>query len=349
MDVVQSRVAASVLRARAAFGLFKIPRRATTGAGDRGYRAQAPRGNRLGTRRWLITGCFGRNFSRSGGTRQASEEQMWLNGPASGRRQSRRLLKILNVSSRKPLIGIPADRRLLGHHPFHCVGEKYIRAVTEGADAHAVLIPALGDEYDARELIADFDGILLTGSVSNIEPHRYRGPPSDPGTLHDRYRDATTLPLIPHVIGAGMPLLAICRGFQEMNVAYGGTLWQKLHEVPGFNVHREDIDAPLDVQYGPAHEVELVRDGVLRGLAGCDRIEVNSLHSQGVQELGRDLEVEARAPDGVIEAFRVRNAASFAIAVQWHPEWKFKENGFSRALFAAFGEAARQHACRKRV
>ena len=263
--------------------------------------------------------------------------------------QLRRPLKILNVPTRKPLIGIPADRRLLGDHYFHCVGEKYIRAVVEGAGAHAVLIPSLGETFDVRELVVDFDGILLTGSPSNVEPHRYQGPASEAGTLHDPFRDATTLPLIPHVVSAGMPILAICRGFQEMNVAFGGTLWQKLHEVPGFRNHRENPDAPLDEQYGPAHEVELTPGGLLHDLAGETRITVNSLHSQGVQRLGDGLEIEARAPDGVIEAFSVRGAPSFAIAVQWHPEWKFEQNPFSRALFRAFGEAARSRAARHRI
>jgi putative glutamine amidotransferase len=253
------------------------------------------------------------------------------------------------VSTRKPLIGIPADRRLLGHHYFHCVGEKYINAVAEGAQAMPVLIPALGEALNVRELLADFDGILLTGSPSNVEPHRYSGPASEPGTLHDERRDATTLSLIPHVVAAGLPLLALCRGFQEMNVAFGGTLWQKLHEVEGYRDHRENLQAPLDEQYAAAHEVELVRGGELHRLAGQDRLAVNSLHSQGVQTLGHDLEVEARAPDGVIEAFRVRNAPAFALAVQWHPEWKFKENPFSRTLFAAFGNAARERALRHRV
>jgi putative glutamine amidotransferase len=252
------------------------------------------------------------------------------------------------VSTRKPLIGIPADRRLLGHHYFHCVGEKYIAAIADGADATPVLLPALGEALDLRELLADFDGILLTGSPSNVEPHRYRGPASDPGTLHDPHRDATTLPLIPHIVAAGLPLLAICRGFQEMNVAFGGTLWQKLHEVEGHLMHKEDIEAPLDDQYGPAHEVALAPGGQLHNLAGGERLQVNSLHSQGVQTLGRDLEIEARAPDGVIEAFRVRNAPSFALAVQWHPEWKFQNNDFSRALFKSFGDAARKRAARRR-
>lgn len=250
------------------------------------------------------------------------------------------------MTSRKPLIGIPADRRPLGHHYFHCVGEKYIKAVVDGADAIAVLIPSLGEAVDARELVDHFDGILLTGSPSNVEPHRYGGPASAAGTWHDPERDATTLPLIPQIIAAGMPLLAICRGFQEMNVAFGGTLWQKLHEVEGLNNHAEDKNAQLDQQYGPAHKVALMSGGRLAELAGTDELTVNSLHSQGVQTLGQGLEVEARAPDGVIEAFRVRNARSFALAVQWHPEWKFADNTFSRALFAAFGQAARERANR---
>jgi putative glutamine amidotransferase len=237
----------------------------------------------------------------------------------------------------------------LGHHYFHCVGEKYINAVALGADALPVLIPSLGSVVEYREFINQLDGVLLTGSASNVEPHHYSGPASEPGTLHDPHRDATTLPLIGHVLERGIPLLAICRGFQEMNVAMGGTLWQKLHEVEGFRVHKEDEEAELDDQYGPAHEVELAPGGLFERLAGANRLIVNSLHSQGVQTLGRDLEVEARAPDGVIEAFRVRNARAFAVAVQWHPEWKFQDNPFSRALFAAFGAAARERMQRQRT
>lgn len=251
------------------------------------------------------------------------------------------------MASAQPLIGIPADRRMLGAHPFHCVGEKYITAVAEGAGAIPVLIPSLGDGLDLDHILNRVDGVLLTGSPSNVEPHHYQGPASAPGTWHDPHRDATTLPMIPRAVRAGLPILAICRGFQEMNVAFGGTLHQKLHEVPGLMDHRDDESQPLDVQYGPAHEVTLTPGGMLREWARTDRITVNSLHAQGVNTLGKGLVVEATAPDGVIEAFRVADAPSFAVAVQWHPEWQFSKNEFSRALFAAFGAAAVKRAERR--
>jgi putative glutamine amidotransferase len=222
-------------------------------------------------------------------------------------------------------------------------GEKYISAVAGGARALPMLIPALGAELDLSAILAACDGLMLTGSPSNVEPHHYRGPASAPGTLHDPSRDATTLPLIPRAVEAGVPVLAVCRGFQEMNVAYGGTLHQRLHEA-GFSDHREDESDPLEVQYGPAHEVLLEPGGLFRNISGEDRLEVNSLHWQGVETLGRDLKVEARAPDGVIEAFRVADAPTFAVGVQWHPEWQFDKNPFSRALFAAFGDACRRRA-----
>jgi putative glutamine amidotransferase len=247
---------------------------------------------------------------------------------------------------RKPIIGIPADRRLLNSHWFHCVGEKYIDAVVQAADAVPVLVPALGERY-LREWLASFDGILFTGSPSNVEPQRYRGPKSAPGTLHDPERDATTLPMITGALEAGLPILGICRGFQEINVALGGSLTQKLHDLPGNLDHREDKTLPLEEQYGPVHEIELVEGGVLHEIAGSRRIKVNSLHSQGVERLAPSLVTEAKADDGVIEAFRIDGAKSFALAVQWHPEWKVMENPFSRALFAAFGQAGRERAGRR--
>ncbi|HEV7716137.1 MAG TPA: gamma-glutamyl-gamma-aminobutyrate hydrolase family protein [Steroidobacteraceae bacterium] len=246
------------------------------------------------------------------------------------------------MSPKRPVIGLPADRRMIGAHPFHAVGEKYLIAVAQAAGALPLLIPALGDLVSVDEILEVVDGLVFTGSPSNVEPLHYSGPASAPGTLHDPARDATTLPLIPEAIARGVPVLGVCRGFQEMNVAFGGTLHQKLHEVPGFLDHRDDESQPLDVQYGPVHDVTLEPGGLLRALAGTDLIRVNSLHSQGVDRLAAPLVVEARAPDGVIEAFRVKNAVRFALAVQWHPEWKAMSNSFSRALFEAFGASARE-------
>jgi putative glutamine amidotransferase len=247
---------------------------------------------------------------------------------------------------RKPIIGIPADRRLLGSHWFHCVGEKYIDAVVKAADAVPVLVPALGERYLA-DWLASFDGILFTGSPSNVEPERYGGPKSAPGTWHDPERDATTLPMITGALEAGLPILGVCRGFQEINVALGGSLTQKLQDIPGNLDHREDSSAPLEEQYAPAHDVELAAGGLLEGIAGARRMKVNSLHSQGVERLAPGLVVEAKAADGVVEAYRIDGAKAFALAVQWHPEWKVMDNPFSRALFAAFGEAGREHAGRR--
>jgi putative glutamine amidotransferase len=150
--------------------------------------------------------------------------------------------------------------------------------------------------------------------------------------------------MIRKAVQAGMPVLGICRGFQEMNVAFGGTLHQKVHEVAGFSDHRDDESQPLEIQYGPAHDVILEPGGVLHALAVADRLRVNSLHSQGIERLAPGLAVEARAPDGLVEAFRVSSAPRFAVAVQWHPEWEAMSNPFSRALFRAFGLASRERA-----
>jgi len=248
------------------------------------------------------------------------------------------------MPARRPVIGIPADRRMLGLHPFHAVGEKYITPLLGIAGCLPLLIPSLGEELGLEALVAELDGLMFTGSPSNVEPRHYGGEASRPGTLHDPERDATTLALIPRAIAAGVPVLGVCRGFQEMNVAYGGSLWQHVHEQPGHRVHHEDTTQPLDVQYGPAHEVTLAPGGLLAAIAGTARITVNSLHHQGVRTLGPTLVEEARADDGLIEAFRVGGARRFAVAVQWHPEWKPRENAFSTALFKAFGAAARERA-----
>ena len=247
---------------------------------------------------------------------------------------------------RKPLIGISCCTTHFGQHPFHMAGEKYIRAALEAAGGLPLLIPALGDELSIDQLLDTFDGLLFTGSPSNVEPHHYAGPASAPGTQHDPQRDATTLPLIRLAVERGIPVLGLCRGFQEMNVVFGGSLHQRLHEVSGFIEHREDTAQPVDVQYGPAHEVRIEPGGLLDRIAGCSSAPVNSLHTQGVDRLAPGLQPEATAPDGLIEAFSVTAATSFALGVQWHPEWKVMENPFYLRIFKAFGDACRARAAR---
>lgn len=249
--------------------------------------------------------------------------------------------------SRKPVIGVPADRRMVDPHPFHMAGEKYVQALVDGSDGLPFIIPALGNPLDVDDVIASVDGLLLTGSPSNVEPYHYEGEPSEPGTLHDPHRDALTLPLARRAMETGVPLLAVCRGFQELNVVLGGTLHQKVHEVPGYHSHKENPEDPLEIQYGPSHPVNLVEGGLLYGLAGASSVDVNSLHSQGVARLADGVTVEAVADDGLIEAFTVDSAPGFAVAVQWHPEWQVTYNDFSMAIFKAFGDACRAYASQR--
>jgi putative glutamine amidotransferase len=249
----------------------------------------------------------------------------------------------------KPLIGVPADRRVLDPHPFQMAGEKYLDALTKGSDALPLIIPLMPGDVDVDELLATFDGLFLTGSYSNVEPHHYDGEPSAEGTLHDPHRDAVTLPLVKRALESGVPVLAVCRGFQELNVALGGTLHQNVHEVPGYHNHLENKDDPLDVQYGPSHAVNFTDGGLLGKLAASGSAMVNSLHAQGVAKLASGVTVEAVADDGLVEAFRVDDAAAFALAVQWHPEWRVQRNELSMAIFKAFGDACRGRASQRQV
>lgn len=249
---------------------------------------------------------------------------------------------------RPPLVGLPTDRKMIGPHPFLAAGEKYVRAVLDGADCLPLLIPGLQPPIALRGVLEGLDGILLTGAVSNIEPHHYSDEPSHPGNLHDPARDATNLALIPLAIELGLPILAICRGFQEINVAFGGRLHQKVHEVAGHFDHRENPDDPLDAQYAPVHELQLAPGGLLAGIAGTDRVRVNSLHGQGIARLGEGLTIEATASDGLIEAYRHDGPSrAFLLAVQWHPEWRVLENPFHHGIFRAFGDACRQRAAQR--
>jgi len=240
-----------------------------------------------------------------------------------------------------PLIGIPSCVRSIHERAFHTVNERYTNAVIDAVQGLPLLIPAIGPKTDCDAILDRLDGILLTGSPSNVEPHHYGGPPSREGTLHDPDRDSTTLPLIREAVRRDMPVLAICRGIQELNVALGGTLHQRIFDMPERFNHKRRGRGPLssdEERYGPAHPVALTPGGFFARLAGTTEIMVNSLHGQGIDRPGPDLAVEAVAPDGQIEAVSLPGGR-FVVGVQWHPEYKPLQNPFSRALFEAFARA----------
>jgi len=244
-----------------------------------------------------------------------------------------------------PLVLLPACHRRLCAHPFQIVGEKYTDAVRL-AGGLPLIVPSAG-EHEIEALLELADGVFLTGSPSNVHPGRYGEEVHDAKLPLDVARDAWTLPLVPAAIERGVPLFAICRGFQEVNVALGGSLHQAVHEQPGHADHRDDDDAPVEVQYGLAHAIDIVVGGMLEKIVGSRRIEVNSLHGQGVNRLAPGLAVEARAPDGLVEAFSFPGAKAFMLGVQWHPEWQVQSNPFSMRLLAAFGAACRERQAHK--
>jgi putative glutamine amidotransferase len=237
----------------------------------------------------------------------------------------------------KPIVLVPACNRMVGKHPFHIAGKKYVDFVRLAGCQPLVVPMAAPDELDALLDIAD--GVLLTGSPSNVHPSHFDEDVHDPSLPLDPDRDAWTLPLIPKALDRGVPFFAICRGTQETNVALGGSLHQAVHEIDGHLDHRDPADEPPEVQYAPAHSAEVLPGGVLARLSLPTRIQVNSLHGQAVKRLAPGLRVEARAPDGVIEAFSKPEAPGFNLAVQWHPEWQAASNPVSMTLLSAFGQA----------
>jgi len=236
-----------------------------------------------------------------------------------------------------PIVGIPACTRMINERVIHTVADKYPAAIIDAAGCLPVAIPAIGSKVDISAVLDLLDGLLLTGSPSNVHPSEYGSEPLDAEILHDPARDATTLPLIREAVQRDLPVLAICRGVQELNVALGGTLHQRLRDMPNRISHRPPKDSP-DGPYAPAHSVMLTPGGVLAGFADSVEIMVNSLHSQGIDRPAPGLRIEAVAPDGQIEAVSLPQAR-FVVGVQWHPEYKVLENPISAALFSAFGRA----------
>ncbi len=247
----------------------------------------------------------------------------------------------------RPLIGISACRRTITVWTAHTVGDKYVKVVTETIGGMPLILPAIGageDGLDVDRVLDLLDGLLLTGSPSNVEPSHYGGRPARRGVAADPARDMTTLPLIRRALERAVPLFAICRGFQELNVALGGTLHQHVEEIPGRLDHRAPKVDALEPKLEPAHPVAITPGGQLHRLLGCTEASVNSLHGQGIDRLAPGLRVEAVAPDGQIEAASVVDAPGFVCAVQWHPEHSARENPLSAKLFDAFADACRARA-----
>lgn len=242
------------------------------------------------------------------------------------------------------MVWLPMDHRLLGDHehkmPYLVLGDKYARAVKRCADAQPVLFP-LADVQQIPALLSLVDGVMLTGSTSNVHPSNFDETVADAALPLDVDRDALTLALVRACVAGRVPLLGVCRGFQEINVALGGTLHQQVQRVSGMMDHRETAHASAVQQYAPRHAVKFVQGSVFARWARAESADVNSLHGQGIARLAPGLHALGHAPDGLVEAFEVEGAETFAYAVQWHPEWHCEETPFYAAIFQAFGQACR--------
>ncbi len=242
-----------------------------------------------------------------------------------------------------PLIAVTADAREGEAYRWHGAPEPYLVAVIDVLGGIPVVVPALGDKIDLSTLLNRVDGVLVTGAKSNVYPQLYDEEPTPVSEPYDRLRDATTLPLIRSSLARGVPLFAICRGMQELNVALGGTLVPEVHALAGRTDHRSPDAETNDARFAIRQDVSIVPNGRLERIVGPGTLKVNSLHSQGLGRLAERLSVEATAPDGTIEAVSVKDAPGYALGVQWHPEYWAASDKASQNLFAAFGNAVRAY------
>lgn len=244
---------------------------------------------------------------------------------------------------KRPLVAIPSDLKKIDNVSWHAVSEQYLVAAAEIAGLTPIMIPAMGDAISIDAILEVVDGVLLSGAVSNIYPDYYGVEASQAYEPFDQARDATTLPLIRKAIEKAVPLLAICRGLQELNVALGGSLATEIHEIDGRNDHRSPTSDSRDERYRLAHPVTIEPGSCLATIINAETITVNSLHRQAIDQLAPSLTVEASAEDGTVEAVSIKNAKSFALGTQWHPEYWAKTDAPSRQIFEAFGDAVRAH------
>ena len=250
----------------------------------------------------------------------------------------------MSTRHRPPLVGVPADVSEKDGLHFHSAGDKYIRALLDCSGALPVIIPAADGGLNLDHLLDRLDGVLVTGATSNVHPPNFGTHPSPDHEPYDLLRDGLTLPLIRAVVDRGMPLFCICRGFQELNVVFGGTLGTEIQNKSGNLDHRGGDSSEIEVRYGPAHPIAIEPASILHSILKKSGTIVNTVHRQGIAKLGNGLKVIARAPDGTIEAVTVAgNKDNFVLAVQWHPEYRAKDNPDSVRLFQAFGEAMQRY------
>lgn len=250
----------------------------------------------------------------------------------------------MNARSTKPAIFVSASAMEAAHrrHKVHATGERNVESLTQLVDCVPLLLPPLGASIDIADLIAHMDGLVLTGGRANVEPHHYQGDPFPPDEPIDPARDEMVLPLVRACIEHRIPVFGICRGIQEINVALGGTLHYRIHELPGKCDHRmpRHEDVTMEEIFRPNHPVRLTPGGLFESIVSSSQVVVNSLHGQGIDRLADDLETEAIAPDGVIEGVRLKDDPSFTVGVQWHAEFEPEAHALSRGLYEAFGAAA---------
>lgn len=244
----------------------------------------------------------------------------------------------------QPLVAVSTDVRVFENYTWHAAPQQYLEAAVSAAGVLPMLVPSFGDRLDLDTLLERVDGVVVTGSKSNVHPSLYGAEATEANGPYDPARDATTLPLIRRAIERGVPLLAICRGIQELNVALGGTLATEIQDLPGRIDHRAPVSDVQDERFAIRQNVTIKPGSCLADVFGAGEVKVNSVHRQAIDRLGARLQVEATAEDGTVEAVSVIGARGFAVGVQWHPEYWASTDDASRRVFRAFGDAARAHA-----
>jgi len=242
----------------------------------------------------------------------------------------------------RPIVGIIGNTFLINdQYPAHAGGTMNSEAVSHVSGCVPMLIPSDPRLVSVDELLEVCDGFLLTGGRPNVHPEEYGEAWTEAHGAHDRARDAITLPLVRACVARGQPFFGVCRGFQEVNVAMGGTLYPEIRDLPGRSNHRMPPDGTLEEKFALRHIVTLKENGVFHRVLGSREVLTNTLHGQGIKEAGARIVVEGYAPDGTPEAIYVEGAKGFTLSVQWHPEWNAANDPVSRPLFEAFGDAVR--------